>query len=518
MLTCGMKDKGKKVSCCYTSILRYFTIVRWGKKDMISCSSNMLSWSPSLKIKVGRLKLHKLCFGERLIAKSGQVKERRVPDPFYSTSQTNACEPHLSLDLVKCGPRVGRRTGNFSDTFPSHMFFLQWATVDSSKTHGSTSGFPMCILNLTELQQSKSCRGRKDHQERKREKAFSLFVLLSFMRWGNAWQSNSKEKERTRESKSRKEEKERSRQKQRERNKAVWHWGGKKTKQNKTVEKRQGRKEKALRGKDRKWQGKIIEKIIPLSVRVKSNVPDCAFHFSLWACVLSFNSVGRGMFCTFLGVVPPFVLSPDAASLFSFCFLSPSVSCFPLPFFSSLSLTGSEWDVAYHCIIRAIFFSQTCLKNGTPVSEWAFLFRGELAETAWSHQHKPKRAFVWDVTFTPCYSWEMVTALISRSFTRNQCWETFPCSWWASRGTIKDPHLALPRLQPQPPQPLLQRCLRTPGTASSLWDRAVGWDCTAHGALPATGTAVLKVIHSVQFGLEQKLNRFESHGCSVTIW
>lgn len=74
-----------------------------------------------------------------------QVKQRATRDPFYSTGQTDACEPHLSLDLVKCGPRVGGSTRNFSDTFPSHMFFLQCATVDSSKTHGSTSGFPMCI-------------------------------------------------------------------------------------------------------------------------------------------------------------------------------------------------------------------------------------------------------------------------------------------------------------------------------------------------------------------------------------
>lgn len=110
----------------------------------------------------------------------------------------------------------------------------------------------MCILNLTELQRSKPRGGRKDHQEKKkREKAFPLFVLLSFMRRRNAWERNSKENERTRESKRRKEEEERSRQKQRERNKAAWHWG-EKTKQNKTAEKRRGRKEKALRGKDRK--------------------------------------------------------------------------------------------------------------------------------------------------------------------------------------------------------------------------------------------------------------------------
>lgn len=66
-------------------------------------------------------------------------------DSFNSSGQTNACEPHLSLDLLKCGPRVGGSTSHFSDTFPSHMFFLQCATVDSSKTHESTSGFPMWI-------------------------------------------------------------------------------------------------------------------------------------------------------------------------------------------------------------------------------------------------------------------------------------------------------------------------------------------------------------------------------------
>jgi len=71
-----------------------------------------------------------------------------------------------------------------------------------------------------------------------------------------------------------------------------------------------------------------------------------------------------------------------------------------------------------------------------PVSEQAFLFRGDLAETAWSHQRKPKWAFVWDVTFAPCYWREMVRALVSRSFTRNRCWETFPCSW---QGTNKGP-------------------------------------------------------------------------------
>lgn len=185
------------------------------------------------------------------------------------------------------------------------------------------------------------------------------------------------------------------------------------------------------------------------------------------------------MFCTFLGVIPPFVLSPDAASLFSFCFLSPSVSCFPLPFFSSLSLTGSEWDVAYHCIIRAIFSPQSCLKTGMPVSERAFLFRGELAETAWSHQHKPKWAFMWDVTFTPCYSWEMVTALISRSFSRNQCWETLPWSWWAPSRTIKDPHLALPLQQP----PV---CLHSCSCSAA----------SAHQALPAAyGTELWVGLH-----------------------
>lgn len=64
-------------------------------------------------------------------------------------------------------------------------------------------------------------------------------------------------------------------------------------------------------------------------------------------------------------------------------------------------------------------------------------FWGHLAETAWSHQHKPKWAYGWNVTFTRCWSWDMVIVLISRSFTRSHCWESFRCSWWSPRGTNK---------------------------------------------------------------------------------
>lgn len=88
----------------------------------------------------------------------------------------------------------------------------------------------MCILNLTEPQQSKPRGGRKDHQERKRER--KLFYYLCFCpscaegMHGRATVRKKKGQGRARVERKRKKG---SRQKQGERNKAVWHSGEKET-------------------------------------------------------------------------------------------------------------------------------------------------------------------------------------------------------------------------------------------------------------------------------------------------
>lgn len=51
--------------------------------------------------------------------------------------------------------------------------------------------------------------------------------------------------------------------------------------------------------------------------------------------------------------------------------------------------------------------------------------RQDSVETAWNPQQKPKWAYERNATFAPCQSWDMVIVLISRRFTRSQCWEIF---------------------------------------------------------------------------------------------
>lgn len=122
---------------------------------------------------------------------------------------------------------------------------------------------------------------------------------------------------------------------------------------------------------------------------------------------------------------------------------------------------------------------------------------------------------------------DMVIVLISRSFTRSECWGSFHCSW-SPRGTNK-------------PSPIFlsHACGHTSASRGSLlaFSRCAAFCVHRWPYKLSLGKIVLCVaqqiwadsqeyttitfsntIHLVSFGLEQKLNSFEPYFYCIIIW